>query len=269
METHIEGSISRVAQLDPEVYKAAQAVVSRRMKRGKTWTPSSVDADVLGRHRIPHFAYLQNECIALDLLAKNGMHSIDQAMQRRARTYLAATTGGCIWPHRDFVIVAEPPISMELEGERTQRLHCATGAAMLWSDGAAIYASHGSAVDPDIIERVRTVAEIIALPSIEARRAAIERLGWAQYIAQANPPIVDVAPDPGNFPHVLELYDAPVEFQGMFRLLRMVNGSDERNAGDRRQFVELIPTSITSALAAAAWQFDCPVAEYAKVHRRT
>jgi hypothetical protein len=58
------------------------------------------------------------------------------------------------------------------------------------------------------------------------------------------------------------VYESPV------RLLVMDNASRDRD-GSRRRFAETVPAGISSAVAAAAWQFGVPAEEYARMTRAT
>lgn len=102
----------------------------------------------------------------------------------------------------------------------------------------------------------------------EIRRAAIERIGWATYLERAGLRAIATAPDPGNAPHLLELYDPPPDVAPDGRILLMTNGSPDRS-GRRRRYAELVPADIDDPVTAAAWQYGCDREIYARLDRRT
>jgi hypothetical protein len=48
----------------------------------------------------------------------------------------------------------------------------------------------------------------------------------------------------------------------------MTNGSPDRT-GEIRRYAETVPASIHDPVAAAAWQYECPVDVYRALQRRT
>jgi hypothetical protein len=80
--------------------------------------------------------------------------------------------------------------------------------------------------------------------------------------------LVAAAADPGNPGRELRLYEMPPELRENKRLLAMVNGSPDRS-GRQREYAELVPAEFDDPIAAAAWQYDCPVDVYRALLRRT
>jgi hypothetical protein len=112
------------------------------------------------------------------------------------------------------------------------------------------------------------VRTIHRFPDAAVRRAAIERMGWLRYVDQAGLRLVAAAPDPANPPHDLRLYDDPEGRLPGVRILVMTNGSPRRG-GSLEQFAEPVPARLDDPIAAAAWQYDCPVEVYRALQRRT
>jgi hypothetical protein len=113
------------------------------------------------------------------------------------------------------------------------------------------------------------VRRISRIRDSEVRRAAIEYLGWPEFIRQARLRLRSAAPDPGNPGRELRLYDLPRRFgPTRRRLLVMVNGSPDSDGRDR-VYAETVPAELHDAIAAAAWQYDVPVETYRQVERRT
>jgi hypothetical protein len=90
-------------------------------------------------------------------------------------------------------------------------------------------------------------------------------LGWETYIRRADLRPVATAPDPGNDGAVLRLFDIP---GANARVLVMRNGSPDRS-GALRLYAEVVPSTIDDPVAAAAWQYGCPVEAYRQLQRRT
>jgi len=194
----------------------------------------------------------------------------------RARAYDAAQSAGWWWAHRDYVIVAERPRVLHTErvapdGWGSHRLHCATGPAIAW-DGWALHYWHGRRVPASLIEGDGwTVEQILAEPNAEIRRCAIERIGWERLVADAGLRAVATAPDPGNAPHELALYDLPPDLADMYtwpaRLLLAVNGSVERD-GTRRRYGLIVPAHHEDPVAAAADLYEWPIEAYRRLECR-
>lgn len=109
-------------------------------------------------------------------------------------------------PSRDGVILSERP-ALLLRDEQ-ERLHCATGPALSWPDGYALYAWHGTPV-PEWVIMDPTPEAIRAEDDPETRRCAIESFGWERYISEVRMPLVAEIEDPRNPGSRLALYDLP------------------------------------------------------------
>lgn len=190
----------------------------------------------------------------------------------RSRAFDAAQSAGWWWPFTDFVMVCDAPTTLHLEqvaptGWGSHRLHCEDGPAVAWP-GWGLHFWHGTRV-PEWVITDPTPQRIAGEENSEIRRCAIESLGWDRYIEAAGLTLVGSCPDPGNAPHSLALYDVPEDIYGTpVRVLLMTNGSPDRSGAVRR-YGETVPADINDPLAAAAWQYEMPVAEYAQLVRRT
>lgn len=184
----------------------------------------------------------------------------------------AASAAGPWWPLAGLAIVCDRPIELHVEptGHRQPvgyRLHRNDGPALRWADGSAIYHVHGIDVPADLIESRWHGAAIHRHPNTEIRRLGIERIGWIRYITEAGWRLVADAPDPGNKPHRLRLYEDPAGRDDL-RILIMTNGSPDRS-GKPRHYAEAVPAHFSDPVAAAAWQYGCPVRVYRRLKRRT
>jgi hypothetical protein len=171
-------------------------------------------------------------------------------------------------------MVCDRPAVLHVEkvgprGWGSHRLHCEDGPAIAWRDGYALYYWHGVQVSRDLIEGRLSVGDILREPNAEVRRCAIERMGWADFVAQAGLRQIGVAvQDPGNPGHNLALYEVPERiYDEPVNVLLCTNGSAERD-GTRRRFGLTCPASITDPVAAAAWGYDITPDEYRQLQVR-
>ena len=186
---------------------------------------------------------------------------------------LAAIAKSCgwWWPRDGTCVIAERPLAIRTEpggGEGTLRLHHESGPAVVYPDGWALHAWHGTRVPSWVIEDP-TADRIAGETNIEVRRCAIERIGWPEFISQAGLALINSAPDPANPGAELRLYDLPYRTWGQStRLLLAVNGSVERD-GTRRQYGLRVPPGFSDPIDAAAWSYGLSGAQYAQLQRRT
>jgi hypothetical protein len=200
---------------------------------------------------------------------------LDGDLWDRSRAYEdTAKAAGWWWPHKEFTMVCDRPAVLHVEqvgprGWGSHRLHCDDGPAIAWRDGYALYFWHGTPVPAGLIEGRWTTGDILREPNAEVRRCAIERMGWDQFIADAELAQVGQAvPDPGNPGHELALYEVPEQiYDEPVRVLLCTNGTVERD-GTRRRFGLTVPGSIDSPLAAAAWGYGLNPSQYATAQRR-
>jgi hypothetical protein len=115
----------------------------------------------------------------------------------RNRAYEAMMDAGWIWPHRDFVMIAEPPTELNREEPRpnnaVRRLHKEDGPAIKWGDGTCIYFLHGVRVDnPDFIVTpdALTAQRIREEKNAEVRRVMVDRYGAQRFVRDMNPDLV-------------------------------------------------------------------------------
>ena len=180
-----------------------------------------------------------------------------------------ARNAGWWWPMRDTVILTDRPDTLHRDPQG--RLHCETGPALRYRDGWAIHAIHGVRVPADLIETGWDVKRTLEEDNAEVRRAAIELTGWDRFIADAGLTLVASAPDPGNPPHELELYDLPDRLRDMYddqaRILLCTNGSVEPD-GTRRRYGLPVPAHHNDPVAAAADLYGWPAEAYRRLEVR-
>ena len=180
-----------------------------------------------------------------------------------------ARNAGWWWAFNNVAILTERPTTLHRDGQG--RLHHARDAALTYPDGWDIWAWHGVRVPRDLIETGWDTARILAERNAEIRRCAIERTGWDRFLADSELTPVATAPDPGNAPHDLALYDLPPALKDMYarpaRLLVCTNGSVERD-GTRRRFGLVVPAHHADPVAAAADLYGLTAAQYQQMQVR-
>ncbi|GAB1819422.1 DUF6745 domain-containing protein [Herbidospora sp. RD11066] len=175
-----------------------------------------------------------------------------------------ARAGGWWLPYREVCVVADRPQVVHTQprsGGDAVVLHRDDGPAVVYRDGRSVHAWRGRRVPRWVIEEP-TIGRIGSESDPEVRLAAIERMGWAEYIDRSGARLVATAPDPGNDAD-LRLYDVMER-----RVLIVVNGTVERD-GDRRRYGLLVPAGITDPVEAAAWTYGLTADLYAQLVRRT
>ncbi|MGQ0823464.1 MAG: DUF6745 domain-containing protein [Actinomycetota bacterium] len=193
------------------------------------------------------------------------------AGSHRLNTLIATSRAvGWWWAMPDAVVFSERPslISRDPSG----LLHAEKGPALSFADGLVVYAWHGTRVPADFVDGAGWPPERIRRePNTEIRRCAIERFGWDRYLAWLGVVPVASAPDPGNPPFTVDLYDVRDALHlhhSPVRLVVMRNASLDRD-GTRRTYAEMVPASLDDPLAAQAWAFDVAPDVYARIARAT
>ena len=236
----------------------ASAMLSQDQVGGQVWDQvrGQVWDAVWGQHEAGYLGW----CDAMQLIGVN----LDVA-----GLSTVARNAGWWWPMRDTVILTDRPDTLHRDPQG--RLHCETGPALRYRDGWAIHAIHGVRVPADLIEHGWDVARILEEGNAEVRRAAIELTGWDRFIADAGLTLVASAPDPGNPPHELELYDLPDRLRDMYddqaRILLCTNGSVEPD-GTRRRYGLPVPAHHNDPVAAAADLYGWPAEAYRQLEVR-
>ncbi len=110
-------------------------------------------------------------------------------------------------------------------------------------------------------------------PPMPARILRPERQRWEAEVLAALPYIspLDEQADPGNPGFMLKLYRLPMIFDAdseQINVLLMENASTDRD-GKRERFLERVPSWITDAVNAAAWQFEVDPSLYRTMERAT
>jgi hypothetical protein len=198
-----------------------------------------------------------------------GHLQLDGDLWDRFAAYKGICEAGPSFWHRfgDQLVVSFSDRSVELHRDRDGNSHREDGPAILYEDGWGVNAWHGLVVPDDFFswDLERTLKE----ENGEARRCGIERLGWDCLTDRLS--LVSEAPDPGNHPHTLRLFEGEL-LDGLFdepaRLLVAQNGSLDKG-GHRRVFGLPVPADVSDPVVGAALLFDVPVEVYRQLERRS
>ncbi len=143
------------------------------------------------------------------------------------------------------------------------RVHNDCSPAISYRGSAKLYAWHGVAVAPHVIEQPHLIElrEIMSEPNAEIRRVLIERYGWERYIEKTDARVMDsseagtllILPSPER-----DTQEAPEAI----RVLRVQNSTPEQD-GTRKNYFIRVPPDILTAKAAVAWSFGMSEKEYA------
>ena len=176
---------------------------------------------------------------------------------------------GWWWPFEGGVVLTDRPT--ELHRDNRGRLHNTKGPAIAYADGWGVYALNGVRVSEQIVLHPETITseEVMKEGNAEVRRVMCERMGWDNFIEQANLTMVDEAQDPGNGDNTLRLYDTPEQVLGTPIRLLLVTNATPKLDGKIPKYGVTVPAEIDSAVDAAAWTFDVSPEKYRSLIRAT
>ena len=156
------------------------------------------------------------------------------------------------WPYKHMVIMSDRPTRLSVDDR--QRLHCADGQALGYSDGWGLYYWHGMQVPAKLVEAPEsyTAADIKAESNSEIVRALAERLGWEAFVTRLDVASVDRWAD-ATTGLAYELLESRTRIgDGQPRFLRMV--SPKLKDGSQPTYLEPVHPDLTTAQAARRWQ---------------
>lgn len=184
--------------------------------------------------------------------------------------FQVAQNAGWWWLFENTVIITERPKSLTFDPQG--RLHNEDGPALLYPDGFAVYAWHGTRVPASLIEDGGwNTTEIFGESNAEIRRCGIEKMGWDKFVDEGGMTLVASCPDPGNPGNTISLYDLPETLADLYeqpaRVFLCTNGTVERD-GTRRKFGLVVPAHHTDPIEAAADMYQFPVEAYRNLEVR-
>jgi len=185
------------------------------------------------------------------------VYGITDALKLAPLSRLAASAGWW-WPFENYCIITDRPSDMKRDAEN--RLHNPDGPAILYRDGFAVYAWHGTRLPADWFTNRGGLTPQVALtwPNIEQRRAACEILGWGKILSELSAKTINSDADP----EIGELVEVELPDVGRERFLRV-------RCGTGRDFALPVPPDMKTALQAQAWTWGHDEVSFIKPEVRT
>jgi len=164
--------------------------------------------------------------------------------------YEIAKNTGWWYPFENLCIVSDRPEYIKCDDQK--RLHSATGPAILYRDGFAVYQYHGVDIPKEwILEKNLTPAQALTWKNVEQRNAACQILGWKDILKSLEAEIIDADPNP----YLGTLYSAT-----------MPGGVEQKflaaKCGTGREIVILASSKAKTAREAGALSYGIPVTDY-------
>jgi uncharacterized protein DUF6745 len=158
----------------------------------------------------------------------------------------AARSAGWWWSLKHVAVLTERPTVVHHDSHGL--LHCASGPAIAYPDGFAVWAWHGVTTSPQVIlcPETLTVRQIRGEPSPSVRQVMLERYHYDRYLRDAGAERIN-EDDTGT------LWSADF---GEERLVTVeVRDSTPDPAGNRRSYWLRVPPWTRTARDAVAWTF--------------
>jgi hypothetical protein len=175
--------------------------------------------------------------------------------------WLVATSAGWLRPHERTCWLSERPNL--LRGDPRDRLHNASGPALRFPDGWAVWAWKGAEIPSWIIERPDkiTLATIDRETDARLRRCMIDIMTPARYVALGG--AFRVAEDDTGI-----LWRRTWPANDAWAAVEVINATPEQN-GTRKHFFLQVPAHIRTARAAVAWTYGLRPRSYRRLTTRT
>ena len=138
------------------------------------------------------------------------------------------------WCYENYVVISERPTVVAMD-ER-ERIHSASGPAIVFADGWQVHAWHGIRVAKQIIEAPATItpAQIDAETNAEIRRVMLTRFGAEMYIRESGAQMV--AKD-----DVGELYRKQLVDDEPLVMVRVLNSTAEPDGSRKEYWLRVAP----------------------------
>jgi hypothetical protein len=148
----------------------------------------------------------------------------------------------------DTVLLVERPVELHL-GNGV--LHNDDGPAVVYVNGACVWAIDGVLVDREVVEAPETLDPMLALqhPNVEVRRVLADRIGYEAIIAASG-----IRPTGADETGTLWHLPAVDEWEEPLALVEVENSTFEDDGSRKRYFLRVPPTCRTPR-EAIAWTF--------------
>ena len=167
-----------------------------------------------------------------------------------------AEAGGRWWALEHLAILTERPVIIRHDDDA--RPHCATGPAIEYPDGFAVYAWHGDRVPSRVVTHAEatTAHDLDAEPNPRVRLAMVECFGgWKRYLAACGAEAV-------QRDACGTLWRRSQAAGRDSWLLLEMESPTASSEGARKRSVLRVPPSVRTAREAVAWTFGIGVDRY-------
>jgi hypothetical protein len=150
------------------------------------------------------------------------------------------------YPGREIVFASDRPTAIRRDND--DALHCETGKAIEFADGAGFSAWHGQTIpDEWVTGNPPSAADALRWENMDQRAAACEIIGWHHILDQLNARVIDADADR----MIGTLVEVDLPGHGPQKMLDCICGTG-------RRFALLAPDEATTALHAQALLNDVP-----------
>ena len=236
---------SQVDGITAWIRRAIGALAGDHPAVATTLRGATLDA-VLGQHDAPWLSLID----ALGHLGTPGHPGAALAGMAEV-----ARTAGWWWPYERLAIVSERPV--ELHQDDQNRLHRGDGPALVYGDGFALHAWHGTPLPQEFVESLADLnpERIRAESNIELRRIMLEIFGYDRYLAETGAKPVNRS-EFGTLWRIVLPNDEPI------LMVEVTNSTPEPDGTYRTYFLRVPPRTLT-AREGVAWTFGLDAREYA------
>jgi hypothetical protein len=163
-------------------------------------------------------------------------------------------SAGWWWPFARVAVVCERPVA--LRRDEAGRLDCATGPALGFADGLALYAWRGMPVPAGFLDELSSLTpeRIRAEENAELRRVMLEHYGYDRYLTDSG-----ARPVHRDGTGVLWRVELPGDEPVV--MVEVVNATPEPD-GTRRTYWLRVPPYTRTAREGVAWTFGLTAKEY-------
>lgn len=188
------------------------------------------------------------------ILATAAGPAVMRAARRLAGLGGVARSAGWWWPYAGVAILTERPV--EVRRDNIGRLHAADGPALLYPDGFALHAWHGTPIPADLIDRLAnlTHSRVANEPGPELRRVMLEHYGYDRFLRETRAQRV-AADECGVLWRLAFRDDEPL-------VLVEVVDSRRQPGGAMRTCWLRVPPQTRSAREGVAWTFGLTDDQY-------
>jgi len=223
-----------------------KALIARDVLRHTALPPALLERAGCGQH--------DGRWLALyDILEQ--VFSLEEARVMRGVAMLGGSCGWW-WALHDVAFLCERQV--RLACDEGGRPHATDGPAIRFRDGSGVFALHGVAVEPWIVETPERISidAIGAESNLEVRRVLIEFFGPARYLDALG--AVEIARDRfGTLYRAIE-----TGAREPFVMVKVTNATAEPDGTFREYFLR-VPPATTTPHAAVAWTFGLNSDQYA------